>query len=53
MVEANMKEVEFNEYCKKCKYDATDETDNPCNECLIYGMRENTKKPLYFEEKKG
>ena len=47
------KEVKFDKYCKACKYEKLSEVKDPCNECLEYGMREGTEKPLYFEEKKG
>lgn len=53
MEEGSYKDVLFNKYCKTCKYGELSEVKDPCNECLEYGMREGTEKPLYFEEKKG
>ena len=47
----NWKEVFYNEYCSKCKYKDTKETEDPCNECLTEGVRLNTHKPLNFKEK--
>jgi hypothetical protein len=47
---SNLKLVQFQEYCTKCKNKKTPETEDPCNECLTYPARENTRKPLKFEE---
>lgn len=47
------KEVKFDKYCETCKYEKLSEVKDPCNECLEYGMREGTEKPLYFAKKKG
>lgn len=47
----NRKEVDFAGYCPKCKYEKTEETKDPCNECLTGGARINTRKPLNFKEK--
>lgn len=51
MDETNMVEVRFDIFCKKCKHGPLNEVKDPCNECLEYGMREGTEKPLCFEEK--
>ena len=48
----NTKEVYFNEFCPKCKYSDIDETDDPCNECLIHGSNENTHRPVMYVEDK-
>ena len=48
----NYKEVNFFEYCKKCKHLDWDETKDPCNDCLAEFCREGTEVPLYFEEDK-
>mgnify|MGYP006872972300 CR=1 FL=1 len=45
------KEVHFDIYCKKCKYNNLEEKFDPCNDCLAAGMNEETEVPLYFEEK--
>ena len=47
----NYKEVDFKNYCSKCKYKNLEETKDPCNECLTEGARLNTRKPLRFKEK--
>lgn len=52
MDEGSYKDVLFNKYCKTCKHKDLEEVKDPCNECLEYGMREGTEKPLYFEEDK-
>ena len=48
---ASLKEVDFKKYCALCKYGPLAEVKDPCNECLEYGMRDETRVPLYFEEK--
>lgn len=46
------KEVYFNEYCHKCKYEEVTDTEEPCNECLTCGAREDSHKPINFKEAK-
>lgn len=46
------KEVYFNEYCLKCKYKDTANTENPCNECLTHGGRKDSHKPIKFKDEK-
>lgn len=46
----NLKEVLFNAYCTTCKYKDTDETEDPCNECLTNPANENSHKPVNYEE---
>ena len=41
-------EVDFNTYCKLCKYKDVLETDDPCNECLDHGWNWNTSKPVNY-----
>lgn len=43
-------EVDFFTFCEKCKYGNLKEWRDPCNACIEEGMREETVKPLYFEE---
>lgn len=50
-MESQMHEVEFNKYCEKCKYGHLDEKYDPCNECLDYGYRQDSRIPKFFEEK--
>ena len=43
------KEVDFQTYCPKCIYANTDETDDPCNNCLAEPYNVYSNKPLYFK----
>ena len=43
--------VDFQKYCNVCKNKDVPETDDPCNECLEYGARENSTKPINFDKK--
>lgn len=47
----NMKIVNFNEYCKKCRHEKLKETDKPCYECLHEPARQHSSKPARFEGK--
>lgn len=47
------KEVDFHEYCPKCKYCDTSETAEPCDSCLEIGVRENSRVPEEFKEGKN
>lgn len=44
-------EVNFEKYCKKCKYEKLKEKMDPCNECLDHGYNANSHKPVKWEEK--
>lgn len=48
----NLKEVDFEKYCKNCKYGELEEFKDPCNECLESGMNEETSRPVCWKEKK-
>lgn len=50
-MENNYKEVYFDKYCSKCKYEKTDSGEEPCNECLAYFVNVNSHKPVNFKEK--
>lgn len=50
-MEGDLKEVYFNEYCNKCKHKSEKETDDTCNDCLTEAAREDSHKPVNFEEK--
>lgn len=39
----NWKEVDFKTYCPKCKYEKTEETKDPCNECLALDQGKQTE----------
>lgn len=43
--------VRFDKYCKRCKYAAVYEKDEPCNECLEDGCNLSTDAPVKFEAK--
>lgn len=43
-------EVDFRTYCASCKYRDKKEFEDPCNECLEVGMRENTRVPEKYVE---
>ena len=42
--------VEFDEWCKKCKYYNLTEADDPCWECLCDPVNYATRKPTKYEE---
>ena len=44
-------EVDFKKWCPFCEYEKKKEFEDPCNECLDYGMNLGTTKPLKFKEK--
>lgn len=44
------KEVYFDQYCKKCVNKHTDESDDPCYDCLETPARENSHTPINFKE---
>ena len=50
MSEYEYKEVNFLEYCKKCKYEKLKGHEDPCNECLEEGMNRHTQQPIKWEQ---
>ena len=42
--------VEFDKYCKDCKYWTKKDSEEPCNECLSNPVNSNSKKPINFEK---
>lgn len=44
------KEVYFDQYCNKCVNEHTDESDDPCYDCLATPARENSHRPINFKE---
>lgn len=52
VIDMASKIVEFDKYCKNCKYFNKAEEEEPCCECLNNPVNEDSHKPLYFEEKK-
>lgn len=49
-MESTIKIVDFNEYCKKCKYKNLDEFMDPCNECLNNPVNINSKRPINYKD---
>lgn len=45
--------VPFDIYCPKCVYNGRGEKYDPCNECLDYGGRINSERPVNFEAADG
>lgn len=45
------KEVDFEKYCKTCKYSDLQAQFDPCNDCLAESMNLNSEKPVYWKEK--
>lgn len=49
----NLKEVYYHDYCYSCKYRATDENDDPCDECLSNPVNLASHKPVNYVEGEG
>ncbi len=41
--------VEFDKYCKTCRYKKLDENEPPCDECLEHPVNLNSHKPFCYE----
>jgi len=43
--------VDFEKYCKECKFFNVDDSkgEEPCNSCLAEPVNENSRKPVNFE----
>lgn len=52
MEQRGFKEVYFDSFCSQCMHKELEEKFDPCNECLEYGAREGTHKPLHFKPNK-
>lgn len=48
----HLKEVYFDQFCKKCVHRKENEQDDPCNECLSEPGIAFSHRPRYFKEKK-
>lgn len=46
-----LKIVHFDEYCKTCKHEKVDESEDPCHDCLDQPANSNSHKPVRWEEK--
>lgn len=44
------REVRFDLYCKKCKYEQCNNYESPCEECLDTPKNLYSEKPINFEE---
>lgn len=44
------KEVYFEQYCKTCKNKKTDETKDPCHQCLSEPMNLYSHKPVNWKD---
>lgn len=44
--------VEFELYCSKCKHYNSSDADDPCDYCLSVSARENSRRPIKYEENK-
>lgn len=51
-MDVEYKEVDFEKYCKTCKYEKLEGFQSPCNECLENSMNIQTSKPTEWVEKK-
>lgn len=43
--------VDFETYCKTCKYSELNENKDPCDECLAIPVNENSQKPVSWKAK--
>ena len=45
------KEVHFHEYCKNCKHEKLEETEEPCDECMTESVNLDSHQPVKYEKK--
>lgn len=50
-MDEDYREVDFETYCKACKYKNLSENKDPCDECLDIPINLNTTRPIKFEAK--
>ena len=43
--------VDFEKYCKICKYEKLAEIEDPCDECLNNPSNIDSRKPISFQDK--
>ncbi len=48
-MEDNIHIVEFEKYCKSCKYMDTKSTEDPCDECLGSPALQYSRKPINYK----
>lgn len=46
----NTKEVNFYEWCERCKWSDLDETEEPCRDCLELPWNIDSHKPHFYKE---
>lgn len=51
-MEYREKEVDFHKYCPLCKHKDKGEEEDPCYDCLAESFNIDSRKPVYFEEKR-
>lgn len=49
-MEGDLKIVEFDKYCHRCKHRSTPEIEDPCYECLDIPARPDSHRPEHFEK---
>lgn len=45
------KEVYFDVWCKRCKYEKQSESEEPCDKCLDRPLNVNSHRPVYYTKK--
>lgn len=51
-MEYPFKEVDYHDFCPKCKHKNVEDVKDPCNECLDNPVNEHSVKPVcYIPEK--
>ena len=45
--------VDFETYCKSCKYKDVPEQWDPCNDCMSFPTNQESEKPVCYEAKDG
>lgn len=51
MIGEDLREVDFEKYCKICKHFELKESEDPCNECLCTPANEHTDRPICWTER--
>ena len=46
-----IKIVQFDKWCPKCKHEKLNGTEEPCNTCIESGGNENSTKPVCWVKK--
>ena len=49
----NEKMIFFEKWCTRCKHEAVNENEEPCESCISSPVNENSRKPIKFEEKEN